>query len=93
MLIVSINYFEQLHQNQERQADLKLAVDIACQATPSPKAKATMELLQAARKDLIAHSDNVLQSIMETEEKKNDNDAYRHIDSNGNAQSNPIKGK
>lgn len=78
---------------QERQADLKLAIDIACQATPSPKAKATMELLQAARKDLIEHSDGIMQSMMNAEKNKNDNDTFCNSDANGNTNTYPYQGK
>ncbi|XP_055715728.1 dystrophin, isoforms A/C/F/G/H isoform X3 [Phlebotomus papatasi] len=48
---------------RERQEDLKLAIEIASQANPCPKAKITMESLQKAKTDLSSHCDAVVVSL------------------------------
>lgn len=48
---------------QNLQTELKIQWKFASQATPSPKAKATMETLDRTRTDLSYHYDSVVQSL------------------------------
>lgn len=48
---------------QSLQTELKIQWNFASQATPSPKAKATMETLDRTRSDLSYHYDSVVQSL------------------------------
>lgn len=48
---------------QSLQTELKIQWKFASQATPSPKAKATMETLDRTRSDLSYHYDSVVQSL------------------------------
>lgn len=48
---------------QNLQTELKIQWKFASQATPSPKAKATMETLDRTRSDLSYHYDSVVQSL------------------------------
>lgn len=48
---------------QKLQTELKIQWKFASQATPSPKAKATMEALDRTRSDLTYHYDSVVQSL------------------------------
>lgn len=60
------NFFREIHQNlkmQKLQTELKIQWKFASQATPSPKAKATMEALDRTRSDLTHHYDSVVQSL------------------------------
>lgn len=48
---------------QKLQSELKVQIKIASQATPSPRAKATMETLDRTKADLIINYDSVVQSL------------------------------
>lgn len=48
---------------QKLQSELKVQIKIASQATPSPRAKATMETLDRTKADLILNYDSVVQSL------------------------------
>lgn len=48
---------------QNLQTELKIQWKFASQATPSPKAKATMETLDRTQSDLSYHYDSVVQSL------------------------------
>lgn len=48
---------------QNLQTELKIQWKFASQATPSPRAKATMETLDRTRSDLSYHYDSVVQSL------------------------------
>lgn len=48
---------------QKLQTELKIQWKFASQATPSPKAKATMEALDRTRNDLTHHYDSVVHSL------------------------------
>lgn len=48
---------------QKLQSELKVRMKIASQATPSPRAKATMETLDRTKADLIINYDSVVQSL------------------------------
>lgn len=48
---------------QNLQTELKIQWKFASQATPSPKAKATMETLDRTQSDLSYHYDSVIQSL------------------------------
>lgn len=48
---------------QSLQTELKIQWKFASQATPSPKAKATMETLDRTRSDLSYHYNSVVQSL------------------------------
>lgn len=48
---------------QRLQTELKIQWKFASQATPSPKAKATMETLDRTRSDLSYHYDSVVESL------------------------------
>lgn len=48
---------------QKLQSELKVRIKIASQATPSPRAKATMETLDRTKADLILNYDSVVQSL------------------------------
>lgn len=48
---------------QKLQTELKIQWKFASQATPSPKAKATMEALDRTRSDLTHHYDSVVESL------------------------------
>lgn len=48
---------------QKLQSELKVQMKIASQATPSPRAKATMETLDRTKADLIINYDSVVQSL------------------------------
>lgn len=59
---------------QKLQTELKIQWRFASQATPSPKAKATMETLDRTRTDLSYHYDSVVQSLKKLKEKTDSND-------------------
>lgn len=61
---------------QSLQTELKIQWKFASQATPSPKAKATMETLDRARSDLSYHYDSVVQSL----KKLNTREGNENID-------------
>lgn len=48
---------------QQLQTELKIQIEFASQATPSPRAKATMETLDRAKTDLIINYDSVVRSL------------------------------
>lgn len=61
---------------QNLQSELKIQWKFASQATPSPKAKATMETLDRTRSDLSYHYDSVVQSLKKLNARAtNDNGA------------------
>lgn len=55
--------FLQFFEMQKLQTELKVQIKIASQATPSPRAKATMETLDRTKADLIINYDSVVQSL------------------------------
>lgn len=73
---------------QKLQSELKVQIKIASQATPSPRAKATMETLDRTKTDLIINYDSVVQSLkqlnrMSRERHENANNIG---DTNGNGE-------
>lgn len=67
---------------QNLQTELKIQWKFASQATPSPKAKATMETLDRTRSDLSYHYDSVVQSLKKINGQRGDGDSgeWRHPD-------------
>lgn len=59
---------------QNLQTELKIQWKFASQATPSPKAKATMETLDRTRSDLSYHYDSVVQSLKRLNGQRGDGD-------------------
>jgi len=49
--------------SQDLHEDLKIAMDISSQATPSPRAKSTMESLERAKRELSSHCDAIKLSL------------------------------
>lgn len=68
---------------QKLQTELKIQWKFASQATPSPKAKATMEALDRTRSDLSYHYDSVVQSLKQLNARSSDQNANHNVD-NGN---------
>lgn len=71
---------------QKLQTELKIQWKFASQATPSPKAKATMEALDRTRSDLTYHYDSVVQSLkqLNTRSMAIDDDKNANTHRNGN---------
>lgn len=65
---------------QNLQTELKIQWKFASQATPSPKAKATMETLDRTQSDLSYHYDSVVQSLKQLNGKHN----FQRTDSGDN---------
>ncbi|XP_031638601.1 dystrophin, isoforms A/C/F/G/H isoform X5 [Contarinia nasturtii] len=73
---------ERLADIQSLQTELKIQWKFASQATPSPKAKATMETLDRTRSDLSYHYDSVVQSLKKLNNNSGlyDNDDRKYPD-------------
>lgn len=74
---------------QSLQTELKIQWKFASQATPSPKAKATMETLDRTRSDLSYQYDSVVQSL----KKLNNNAAFYDNDERKHPDGKPVDKK
>ena len=68
---------------QNLQTELKIQWKFASQATPSPKAKATMETLDRTQNELSYHYDSVVQSLKQLNGKHQ----FQRTDSGDNGSS------
>lgn len=69
------------------QTELNIQWKFASQATPSPKAKITMETLDRSRSDLSYHYDSVIQSLKQFNARADNSNVDRNenpIEDNGN---------
>lgn len=70
---------------KELQDNLKLAIDIASQVTPSVQGKITMEKLEKAKLNLTEHNDNIKIAVINLNQKKIDeNKKQQQTENNGN---------
>lgn len=69
---------------QRLQTELNIQWQFASQATPSPKAKVTMETLDRSRSDLSYHYDCVIQSLKQLNAHDNARNTDNGNDGNGN---------
>lgn len=70
---------------QKLQTELKVQMKFASQATPSPRAKATMESLDHAKSELIINYDSVVQSLKQLNRinrNRNSNDGNGNLTTN-----------
>lgn len=81
---------------QRLQTELNIQWKFASQATPSPKAKVTMETLDRSRSDLSYHYDCVIQSLKQlnahadnARNAENGNDENGSIESGSSTQTKP----
>ncbi|XP_055309630.1 dystrophin, isoforms A/C/F/G/H-like, partial [Sitodiplosis mosellana] len=84
LLQSSVNGSNEIHLKQRLadikslQTEIKVQWKFASQATPSPRAKATMETLDQTRNDLSYHYDYVVQSLKELNARAGSGDSEKH---------------